>query len=343
MNLKKIIYGKSPSVTARVIAGLLAVVITFSFIRVYAAFDDEQTGGNSDENNTENNSPTTETNDGSNTQDTQSSEFDFSEAAEVLSLVNGKSAVLCNLTDSKIMAQKNLSGKIPAGQATIFMVALTVSEAVSKEKILLSDDAVCPASAAAKPGYSDSSEIMPIGKRMKISEILKCLFYQDGASFAYTLAVHISGSEQAFVAEMNNKCKELGLTSTYFSDCTGDGSSSSYTSAYDIAVIIKYVMKDPLLKNIFCSNEMLIIGYGQNESISLVVKNNFFENYCTESQAKSDGIIGGKVAGGRTDNWAAVIFFRDGKEYLSLVCAGNNSFADSLMIYSAYALTASDS
>ena len=342
MNLKKIFFGFSPKVTARVLSVLVALVITLTFVRIYRSFDANRQS-DVPENPENQNENTSQPGNGDSQNNESQSEFDFSGASEVLNLINGKSAALCDLTDNKILAMKNLSGKIPIKEATAFMVALTVSKAINEEKILLSDEAVCPASAASKPGYQDSSEILPIGKRMKISEILRCLFYQDGSSFAYTLAVHISGSEEAFVSEMNAYCQKLGLLSTSFSDCTGDDGSASVTTAYDLSVIIKYMLKDPLLKSIFCSNEMLVIGYGQNGSISLVVKNNFFENYCTESQAKSDGITGGKVSGERTDNWAAVLFYKDGREYLSLVCSGNNSFADSLMLYSAFALSGSSS
>ena len=56
------------------------------------------------------------------------------------------------------------------------------------------------------------------------------------------MAIELAGTEEEFVKRMNNKVKDLGLTDTEFSDCTGLASANHYTSAYDLAIISKELL-----------------------------------------------------------------------------------------------------
>ena len=171
---------------------------------------------------------------------------------------------------------------------------------------------------------------------MKISDILKCMMYQRGSSYAYTLAVHISGSEEEFVKEMNSLCTELGLKGTEFKSVCGGDIDSGYTTAYDIAVIMKVFLEDVRLREIFLSREPVSIDRGYSESVCLVVKNDFFEKYCTESQSQSDGLIGGKSGCIGYSGWAVAVFERNEKEYISVVTESGTAFSDTLIMYSAF-------
>ena len=195
---------------------------------------------------------------------------------------------------------------------------------------------MCPASAAKSENYALSSDVFSIGKRMKISDIIKCMMYQRGSSYAYTLAVHISGSEEEFVKAMNSLCAELGLKETKFQSVCGGDDSSGVTSAYDVAVIMKSFLEDSSLKKIFLSKEPVTVDRGYSDSVCLVVKNDFFEKYCTESQSKNDGLIGGKSSLIGYCGWTVAVFERNEKEYVSVVLESGTSFSDTLIMYSAF-------
>ena len=335
MNFSKILGSISPRVSARILSFVLAIFISFASIKVYGTFikdipEEEDNGDDLEEQlQSEHEAEKQE----------ERKDFNTDTAFAVGTVVNGTGAILCNLTDGTAIAEKNAFGKTAVKDAASFMVALVVSKAVTEGRIALTDEAVCPASAAKCRYYELSEDIMPIGKRMRIADIVKCMLYQNGSAYAYTLAVHISGSEEAFVEEMNGYAKELGLRETFFADSYGDEAKGSSVSPYDLAVIVKYFLSDPMLKSMFCSDDMITVGYGQSGSITLAVKNDFFLSYCTESQAKADGIIGGKVSGITHSGWACVLFNKEGKEYLSLVLESKEPFVDCLMLYTAYVLS----
>jgi hypothetical protein len=133
---------------------------------------------------------------------------------------------------------------------------------------------------------------------------------------------------------MNALCSEMKLNETSLSGC-----NEGVFSVYDLSVVMKRVLSDPLLRQIFCENGTVSVGYGQNESVSLVVKNAFFQGYCTEGQAKADGILGGKVSVYPGGGWACVVFSREGREYLSVSLGSAEAYTDTMMLYSAFVLS----
>ena len=89
---------------------------------------------------------------------------------------------------------------------------------------------------------------------MTVSDMLKSIAVSSANDCACAMAEHIAGSESAFVAQMNERAKELGLNDTNFVNCTGldDGpdASSHKTSAYDIALMSRELLRNhPLIKN----------------------------------------------------------------------------------------------
>ena len=330
MNFKNMIYSFSPRLVSRITAAVLSVVITFVTVKIATAHENQPSLNEQSSEGSFNTSTEVEKTE----KDPVRNEMILDGSVEVGNVINGFSGILCDLTSNNVLAVKNSFGKVSLKHAASLIGALTVSKAVSDGKAVLSDTAVCPASAARCPDYELSSEVLPIGKRMRVGDILKCMLYQEGSSYAYTLAVHIFGSEEAYVNEMNALCSEMKLNETSLSGC-----NEGVFSVYDLSVIMKRVLSDPLLRQIFCENGTVSVGYGQNESVSLVVKNAFFQGYCTEGQAKADGIIGGKVSVYPGGGWACVVFSREGREYLSVSLGSAEAFTDTMMLYSAFVLS----
>jgi len=332
MGIRDMFRSLPPKLTSKIISGILAFTITAAgFTCVEALF------GRESQNDSEEPSVENETLSGGTEEKVENKAvFDAEGAMSLGSAVNGLSGVFCSLSERKILAEKNMETRINAGELSAFVTAIVVSRAVESGKIVFEDMAVCPASAAKSENYALSSDVFSIGKRMKIADILKCMMYQRGSSYAYTLAVHISGSEEEFVKEMNSLCAELGLKGTAFNSVCGGENSSGYTTSYDIAVIMKTFLEDNRLREIFLSREPVTIDRGYSESVCLVVKNDFFEKYCTESQSKNDGLIGGKSGYVGYSGWAIAVFERNGKEYVSVVTESGTAFSDILIMYSAF-------
>ncbi len=332
LDIKNLLYSAPPRITARIIAVVLALILAFASAKIMLTIEREAP---SDTTEGEKPSESTEPVIG---EDESENQLITEGAASIGTVIGARSAIFLDLDSGKVIAQKDMDASVQMKDAAVFMVALTVSKAIKEGRVALSDIAVCPASAAASPSYSLSSHILSIGKKMQLENILKCMFYQSGSSYAYTLAVHTSGSAEAFTDEMNSYAKELGITDTVFNDCTGELSGNSTVSAYDFAVIMKYFLSDTHLRDVFCSNDIVTLGYGAGSGVELIVRNEFFESYCTESQAKSDGIIGGKISKLDYLNWGCTVFNKDGKSYVCAVFDSTEVYTDMLMLYCAYAL-----
>lgn len=319
-NFKKMIYSVPPKVSARIIALILAIITASLCLRIGYSIsgDDEQ---NVDNSNQTENMQVVEDN----------TTFSREGALSIGSVIGAGGATVCSLSESKIIAQKTLDSPIIIGDAVVLITALLTSKAISDGRISLNDEAVCPASAAKSPSYGVSSQILPIGRRMQINDILKCMLFQSGSAFAITLAVHISGSEQAFADEMNLYLASLGITGTV-SDCCGD--TESILTPYQLSLVIKNFYADPLLCTIINSNEPITVMHGSG--VETVIKNDFFVSVCTPAQAQNDGIRGGRIG---KNGFGFVIFMKEEKEYLVTVMQSANAFSDILMLYSAYVLS----
>ena len=336
MDIKRLLYAFPPRITAAIIALAISVCVTLAANRIY---DGVKIKTESQDQIAENDGEGSEPSAKDENENNQNAALDYADAPGVGLAVASKSALILSVDDSTVLACKNIFNKTSMGQISVFMTAMLVSKAINDGNIGLNDEAVCPALAAQSPSYSLSSSILPIGKRMYIKDILKCMFYQNGSSYSYTLAVHVSGGADEFVEQMNLYAVELGLKNTHFDNCAGDIGENSYTTAYDIALLVKHMLKDELLKEIICSNEVLDLSMGYSNSVMLAVKNDFFSTYATDHQAKNDGLLGGKVCSiGYAQN-AVVIFSCEGKDYVCVMLDSLSAFSDALILYSAYVLS----
>ncbi|MBQ8310258.1 MAG: D-alanyl-D-alanine carboxypeptidase [Clostridia bacterium] len=89
-----------------------------------------------------------------------------------------------------------------------------------------------------------------LGDRFKIVDLLYGIGVASSAECTYMICLAVSGSESAFVALMNQKAQEMGLTGTHFDNAIGHESENNYTTARDMAAIMMYAMQSNLIKNI---------------------------------------------------------------------------------------------
>jgi D-alanyl-D-alanine carboxypeptidase (penicillin-binding protein 5/6) len=90
---------------------------------------------------------------------------------------------------------------------------------------------------AYEAGMGGSQVYLKEGEQMSVSEIIKCISVVSGNDAAVAMAEHLSGSEQAFVSEMNARAAQLGMADTTFVNCTGLPAQGHVTSAHDIALM----------------------------------------------------------------------------------------------------------
>lgn len=141
---------------------------------------------------------------------------------------------------------------------TKIMTAVVVLDAAAP------DDLVTISAAAAKVGESEVGLVA--GEKLPVRQLLEATLVHSGNDAAFALAEHVAGSEDAFVALMNEKAAELGLTHTSFANPHGLDEQDHHTSARDLAALSVYAMKDPTFAEIVGDREIsLTVGGAKRE------------------------------------------------------------------------------
>ena len=150
--------------------------------------------------------------------------------------VDCASAVLMDSATGTILYQKNADQALPPASVTKVMTLLLVMEAVDGGNLAL-DESVSVSPYAASMG--GSQVYLEPGERMPVEEMLKCVVIASANDAAVALAEKVGGSEEAFVARMNERAAELGMANTHFENVTGldDDTVAHKTSAMDIAIM----------------------------------------------------------------------------------------------------------
>ena len=159
--------------------------------------------------------------------------------------VAGKSSLLMDVATGTVLQESNAHERLAPASVTKVMTMLLIMEAVDSGKIAMTDTVTASETAAAKGG---SQIYLKAGETMPVSDMLKSIAVSSANDCACAMAEHIAGSEEAFVAMMNRRAEELGMKDTHFVNCTGldDGENASEhkTSAYDIALMSRELLKN---------------------------------------------------------------------------------------------------
>lgn len=152
------------------------------------------------------------------------------------------SAVLMDAATGTILYAHNADRALPPASVTKIMTLLLVMEAIDNGTLSLSENVSVSDYAASMGG---SQVYLESGESMTVEEMLKCVIIASANDAAVALAEKTAGSEEAFVARMNERAAELGMANTHFENVTGldDDTVAHKTSAYDIALMSRELLK----------------------------------------------------------------------------------------------------
>lgn len=162
--------------------------------------------------------------------------------------IKAKAVVLAEVSTGEILLEYNADEKLYPASVTKIMTMLLVAEAITENKISLSDVVVCSENASKKGG---SQIWLEPGEEMTVNDLLKATAIGSANDAATLLGEYVAGSEEAFVELMNVRAKELGMTNTHFDNATGldDTSDTHLTTARDIAKMSVELMKHDIIQN----------------------------------------------------------------------------------------------
>ena len=169
-------------------------------------------------------------------------------ASEVALKIDGHAAILIEPASGEVLYQQNQDQKLPPASVTKLMVMLLTLEALEKGQLKLTD----PVTASAEACKMGGSQIwLEPGETMTVAELMKAVCIVSANDASYALGEHLAGSEENFIALMNKRSRELGLKTTHYVNCTGldpsDGGEGNYTSAADMGLLAREVVKHPLV------------------------------------------------------------------------------------------------
>lgn len=148
--------------------------------------------------------------------------------------LSAASGVLMEKETGQILYEQNSHQKLEPASVTKIMTLLLILEAIDSGRISKEDMVSVSAYAA---GMGGSQVYLKEGEQMSVGELVKCITVVSGNDAAVAMAEHLSGSETAFVEEMNRRAAQLGMTDTHFVNCTGLPAQGHLTCAYDIALM----------------------------------------------------------------------------------------------------------
>ncbi len=153
---------------------------------------------------------------------------------------NAKSAIMIEASTGEILFQKNAYEKLPPASMTKMMSMLLIMEEIEKGNLKW-DEMITASDKASSMGGSQI--FLKAGEKMNVTDMLKGIAIASGNDATVAMAERISGTEEEFVKRMNTKGKELGLKNTNFVNATGLDTDNHYSSAYDMALIAKELVK----------------------------------------------------------------------------------------------------
>ncbi|QPA29929.1 D-alanyl-D-alanine carboxypeptidase family protein [Thermaerobacillus caldiproteolyticus] len=163
------------------------------------------------------------------------------EKAKNVDLVtSARSAVLIERDTGTILYEKNAHEKLSPASMTKIMTMLLIMEAIDKGELTFNEKVRTSEYAASMGG---SQIFLEPGEEMTVDELLRGIAIGSGNDASVAMAERIAGSEEAFVDMMNKKAKELGLKDTSFKNATGLPAQGHYSTAYDMAMMARELLK----------------------------------------------------------------------------------------------------
>ncbi|EFM09841.1 Serine-type D-Ala-D-Ala carboxypeptidase [Paenibacillus curdlanolyticus YK9] len=153
---------------------------------------------------------------------------------------SARSAVLMDADSGTVIFDKNSHDRLPPASITKIMTMLLIMEALDDGRLKLTDKVSASEYASSMGG---SQIFLEPGEEMSVDEMIKGIALASGNDASVAMAEKIGGSEAEFVKMMNEKAQQLGMKDTHFANCNGLPVADHYSSAHDIAIMSRELLK----------------------------------------------------------------------------------------------------
>ena len=153
---------------------------------------------------------------------------------------NAQSAIMIEASTGEVLYKKNSNERLAPASMTKIMSLILIMENIESGRLNWNDIVVVSKNAASMGG---SQIFLEANEMMSVEDLIKGICIASGNDATMALAEKIAGTEAAFVKLMNNKVKELGLKNTNFVNATGLDAENHYSTAYDMAMMAKELIR----------------------------------------------------------------------------------------------------
>lgn len=228
-------------------------------------------------------------------------------------VLSATAAVLMDARSGRVLYELAPRLRWPPASTTKMMTALLVTES-------LSDDTIVPVSARAAAERSGSAIGLEAGERWKVSDLLYALLMHSANDAAVALAEAVSGSVEAFAAEMNARARALGARDTHFVTPHGRYHPDHYSSAYDLALIARAAVRVKRIAEIVRTQAWGLVR-GDRPARVLINTNKLLWRY-----AGADGVKTGWIA--QSGECLVASATRGGWQLIAVVLNAPQMYAD---------------
>ena len=240
-----------------------------------------------------------------------SSTFSFADNENIT--LSSDAAVLIDASSGRVLYDKNMSEKkYPASTTKILTAILAIENCELSDIATVSYNAV----SSVPSGYSTAS--LQVGEELTIEQLLNVLLIHSANEAGFVLAEHIGGSVSSFSTMMNTKAIEIGCTNTHFTNPSGIFDEEHYSTAYDLALITQYCMKNETFRNIVSKTSCTIPATNKYDKRTYTNTNELLINNKNNSSNYYEYAIGIKT--GYTSGSKHCLISASLKDGLELIC-----------------------
>ncbi len=173
-----------------------------------------------------------------------------------------KQAIIIDYDTGTVLFSKSADEKMPTSSMSKVMTIYVVFDALQRGDLSLDSELLVSEKAWRKGG---SKMFVPVGKKIKVEDLLRGVVIQSGNDATIVLAEGIAGTEDAFVQAMNKKAQELGMTNTHFANASGWPDPEHYSTAHDLALVTIAMIKNfPEYYHYYSEKEFTYSGIRQS-------------------------------------------------------------------------------
>ncbi len=178
--------------------------------------------------------------------------------------VSALSAVLYCADSGQVIYEKAAHEKRAIASITKIMTAILALESECDKEVKFTYDMIA----------EGSSMYLQVGDVLKLSELVKGMMMISGNDAANAIAISVGGSKEKFADLMNEKAQEIGMKDTHFVTPSGLDDEMHYSTAYDMAMLCSYAMKNETFRDIVSQKSMKVEFVSPENKVQTYVNHN---------------------------------------------------------------------